>query len=354
MKFTLPMLGNILKKKGRKQSQITSQSPASTSPEQNHAIGGLHLQDIKVLCSYFRDAVYKREPFSFIRIGDGEGTLLALEDDVWIEDIQYFGTHFGFTRVRYKDLSYLRDELRKACTNADLVGIREDVLGVSVAQNWFDLPPPELAKRVRENFRLRTIEHNLAPPECRRLALTSKVLSELAFAPKTQFASAWLHWDMVISGCLYQLLEREERIGIITSRCSLPALIEEFFSVKVNDYAVPDRFISANSRNPGEHFPRRFEQLKNEISVDFPGMLFLVGAGLCGKVYCNWIKQRGGIALDIGSVMDAWIGLGSRPRVLADRFAADFKQGQVPDDLLLNRRSIERILERAATEFSRR
>ena len=44
--------------------------------------------------------------------------------------------------------------------------------------------------------------------------------------------------------------------------------------------------------------------------MPFPGAVFLVGAGALGKIYCQWIKERGGIALDIGSMCDAWAEVG--------------------------------------------
>ena len=44
--------------------------------------------------------------------------------------------------------------------------------------------------------------------------------------------------------------------------------------------------------------------------MPFPGALFLVGAGAFGKIYCHWIRDRGGIAVDIGSLFDSWAGVG--------------------------------------------
>lgn len=40
-----------------------------------------------------------------------------------------------------------------------------------------------------------------------------------------------------------------------------------------------------------------------------PGRLFLVGAGILGKIYCDAIRERGGVAIDVGSVMDLCGGL---------------------------------------------
>jgi hypothetical protein len=58
------------------------------------------------------------------------------------------------------------------------------------------------------------------------------------------------------------------------------------------------------------HYPNRFLELLDEINVPFEGAVFLVGAGYLGKPYCQRIKNLGGIALDIGSIYDSWIGKG--------------------------------------------
>ena len=65
------------------------------------------------------------------------------------------------------------------------------------------------------------------------------------------------------------------------------------------------------------HFPDIFDRLRRDIVVPFPGALFLVGAGLLGKIYCHWIRQRGGVALDIGAMADAFAGFNTRASIAA-------------------------------------
>jgi len=42
------------------------------------------------------------------------------------------------------------------------------------------------------------------------------------------------------------------------------------------------------------------------------GAVFIVGAGILGKIYAHLIHQRGGIAIDVGSVLDGWAHVSSR------------------------------------------
>lgn len=227
-----------------------------------------------------------------------------------------------------------------------MVGVREDVLGTAVDPALFEARPARLAREVKQRFSLRPVEANLGPAGARRLAFANRVLRELHFLDDARFVSAWAHWDLVASGMLYRMLEGQREIGVIGSRGSVPGLIEAFLKVKVRFYQVPPMFADKQGPGVGGHYPRRFEQLRRDLQVAFPGMLFLVGAGICGKVYCQWIKERGGVAfaLDVGAVMDTWIGLGSRPAVVSSRFKNSTTTGGVPEELLLNPEGIAKAL----------
>ena len=60
------------------------------------------------------------------------------------------------------------------------------------------------------------------------------------------------------------------------------------------------------------HYPRVFDRILLAIDQRIsPGDLVLVGAGILGKIYCEAIRQRGGIAIDVGSVIDLCSGHGA-------------------------------------------
>jgi hypothetical protein len=42
------------------------------------------------------------------------------------------------------------------------------------------------------------------------------------------------------------------------------------------------------------------------------GRLVIVGAGYLGKWICDEARTRGGVALDLGSIVDYWVGLKTR------------------------------------------
>jgi hypothetical protein len=61
------------------------------------------------------------------------------------------------------------------------------------------------------------------------------------------------------------------------------------------------------------HFPDRFDEIDSSLAkLDLTGSLFFIGAGILGKAYCNRVKSQGGMAIDAGSMMDVWMGIGAR------------------------------------------
>nr|NQU90508.1 hypothetical protein [Bacteroidota bacterium] len=61
------------------------------------------------------------------------------------------------------------------------------------------------------------------------------------------------------------------------------------------------------------HYPDVFNETMLRIeSLNLKGYLCLVGAGFIGKPYIVKCAERGGIAIDIGSVFDKWAGYVTR------------------------------------------
>ncbi len=109
------------------------------------------------------------------------------------------------------------------------------------------------------------------------------------------------------------VLQNRSVVGLVGCR-DLAIPIQEAFGVG----EVRSWFVRGETQYPGEvtepHWPDGFNRVMDTLSVAYPGQLFLVGAGILGKIYCQRIKSLGGVALDVGSVLDAWAGVVSRLR----------------------------------------
>jgi hypothetical protein len=58
--------------------------------------------------------------------------------------------------------------------------------------------------------------------------------------------------------------------------------------------------------------PEVLDSVISELDGDLAGRLTVVGAGYAGKVIVQEAKKRGAVALDLGSILDYWVGAATR------------------------------------------
>jgi hypothetical protein len=144
-----------------------------------------------------------------------------------------------------------------------------------------------------------------------------KLLQESRLAAKP-LCSQVAHIDLFQGGHLAELLRAARRVTVISCLPEIAGLIKERFSL---DEAIlllipaeeGSRHLLGEQAGKGVHYPAAFERILAELSKPHHGRLFLVAGGLLGKFYCAAIRANGGIALDIGSLVDAWTGHQTRP-----------------------------------------
>ncbi len=223
-----------------------------------------------------RRHIAERTPLSMVRLGDGEGRLLGFPEIVDKAELDVsLQIWFGHTNFHPADLAALSLELRAATRAADIVG----------------LPRASQAGQ----------------PEYRPVFDALDRFDLLPHAPL--LTDAAIHRYLQIGLFYRALLDRLPFCGLVTCRHLAPEVTRVFRIGHVEQYLIPGEARHPGPM-PGEHFPTRFHELRDTLAVPFPGAVFLVGAGAPGKIYCHWIKQRGGIALDIGSLCDAWADVG--------------------------------------------
>ena len=230
---------------------------------------------------FLKKRIKEKTPTSLIRLGDGEGAILGYPKFVERKRINnFFKTWYGRTDFSEEDALLHNMRLKQAIMSADIVGLPR-VKQLNKSPNW-----AVVEKSV--------IEYNL-------------------ISPRHVITDAAIHRYLTFSLQYRGLLKNLPFLGIISCR-DLSADLADVFNIK----EVVHYPIQGESNFPGSekqpHFPERFNELQEQISVPMRGGVFLVGAGVLGKVYCQWIKERGGIALDIGSICDAWANVPSRTK----------------------------------------
>ena len=110
---------------------------------------------------------------------------------------------------------------------------------------------------------------------------------------------------------LRPLLADQLFLGFVGSHPDLAERLGRFGQIgETVTYLVPAALNGSGIALPlrgRDHFPDKFEQTLAALTVPFRGAIFLVAAGLLGSLYCARIKQLGGIAVDIDSIVTRWI-----------------------------------------------
>lgn len=291
------------------------------------------LTDTEKITVFMNGRLSNREPTSVVRLGDGEGLVLARptpEDAaLWPRICFNFGP-----QITARQVDSLADLLSCAVESADVVGIRDDLLNVDFQPDNFNLSPDEFLQRFRASFRLRPVDAKLGYPPVLWLAHLHRFLSTQKFRRGTIFTSAWIHFQLSSSGALVKMMREQERVGLISAKVALAKALEKQLKIRVDYYEVPERYAEAAANGTDRvHFPDEFDRTMQALQVAYRGQLFLVGAGICGKVYCHRVRELGGIGLDIGAVCDAWLNVPSRIPVF--RTLYDPYSDNVPESLLL-------------------
>lgn len=115
-----------------------------------------------------------------------------------------------------------------------------------------------------------------------------------------------------------KIISQARNISLISCLEDLPDLLKYKFNLDgIKFYRIPgeqgSRQILGEKTVAGIHYPDEFHRLQAELSHPHHGRLFLVAGGILGKIYAATIRRCGGIALDVGSIVDAWTGRATRP-----------------------------------------
>lgn len=234
-----------------------------------------------------KSCVDRAQPASMVRLGDGEFPILGYPAEApWEHTANALGSWFGHAGQPPALIASFADALRAAVRAADIVGVPRGSLHHEERLTYVDAV---------------FARHGLAVP--------GQVYVDHGVHHFLQFLLAY-----------GELLRGLPFLGVISGRDVSARLRSAFAIGEVGFYPIPaEPALPGPFAHLAPHFPDRFEALRRELAVPSRGAVFLVGAGALGKIYCHWIKERGGIALDVGSLLDAWDGTVSRRRISRHR-----------------------------------
>lgn len=216
-----------------------------------------------------------KEPVSLLRAGDGESFVLKGYDD---------NEHFEYVINRQLgriptagNMIAIRHRLIQAFENCDIIGIPVNNRFLSDPNSSWSQVKPILETYVK-----------------------NKTYSDIDF-----------HSHFLERGYFKELFKKVTKVFYVSCR-DISLQLTNRYRLKVSAFHIaPEMKFDIGYK--GKTHLEQFNEVKQWISEqDVEGSLCLFGAGVIGKIYGNWFRDRGGIALDAGSCFDSWYGLKTR------------------------------------------
>ena len=245
------------------------------------------------------ELISKKNAFSLIRLGDGEGNILFWgkyhkEYELLACDNRrkIFNLMFGNKKYMESDYEEMHNQMYKAILNSDIIGLPTFKQVNDIWKKVNTSECKELDLRGNTGY----------------LALWDILLDEIDKLKCEHIVNS--HFHINIAKELDKLLNNQIKLSVITCYPELLDLFVQKFDVKKGlNLNIPPQAVNIGNTPNENHFSSVYNKILETINnTDIKGSLFLVGAGILGKIYCSAIKNAGGMAIDVGSMMDVWVG----------------------------------------------
>ncbi len=256
------------------------------------------------VAAQIQTALDEARPFSLIRLGDGEGAWLSVND----HDEARFAGLYEANRREILRVWFGSDDLYNDPAFIELAG---QFVRILEHTSIIGLPYGDRMNNEYGVFSIRGI------PSIANIfrALTVETAPNLM----VHYCENDVHLKLHLEGHLQTLLKGTYKIGVISCHADLGwRLMEHYGARVVSQIIVPEeksfQQVKGISGMSLPHYPipfyRTIERLRRSAGE---AQLWLVAAGFLGKFYCDAIRGAGSVALDIGSVADGWCGRVTRP-----------------------------------------
>lgn len=235
-----------------------------------------------------RLAVERGNPFMFARYGDGEGIVLGYPNETPRDRyVKRLDKWFGTKGMTDKDLKRFADQVRESVKHCDLVGVPE-TRHTHLNSDWRSV--------------LRIIHANKLLHSGQEVCGMDVVL--------------WVQRQRWIP----KLIAGVDRLCCITCRDVRKELMRVCHGLKeIEFFYLPPQMkpmVGPDMANGMRHWPTLFNAVPRWLDQHCsPGQVFFIGAGGAGKIYAQMVKERGGVALDVGSLFDGWAGKLTRTHI---------------------------------------
>ena len=246
------------------------------------------------------NALEQKRPYSVIRLGDGEGRLLGYDDVFSPSEVLSQVLYYQFGPLSM----HMQRDVDRDWVNAAALELRHMLVQACESADEIGLP-------VFDYFRpLDQDTHTIGMAAYAQALFFG--LSKTARTPTEDRIGTSVFQQLALSRDFFATtLQAAERVVLIGPWDLCDELSSRLGQPNISHLEVPHHHTWADEEGFGQypflhhHVEKRIAQLG-----DLRGVLVLIGAGIYGKHYVRLAKQQGGVALDVGSVFDAWRGKG--------------------------------------------
>ena len=226
----------------------------------------------------------KGEGFSLIRYNHCEPRVFGYRTAYSDRDLDVtFDIQWGHTDVSKAVRASVAHLVAEALVNTDIVGV------------------PKFNKQLKT--KLEILENSFYTISAQHGYLNSSM----------KFTDVNCHMALGRSAPFFEMIAQAERVVLVTGREVQTQLAKKTGNTGITTILLPQEARFTVGSGTSHRFPEAYPYFVEQIrKVTSPGTLVLVGGGILGKHFCNVAKQCGGVALDLGSLFDAWAGIQSR------------------------------------------
>jgi hypothetical protein len=226
----------------------------------------------------------ERIPMSHLRCGDGE--VLVMEHVKYKEKFESLcKKHLGFV-VDNSTAESIKQCIEFGILNSDVLGFPDEH-----HLNW---PNNTLWKELPDQYdRIFKLSRRNVPDK--KCSINS-------------------HIKLLKSKEIYRLLSSHSDIVIISSRDLVDTFYKKFCNIKSIEFMkIPPQYLFEEIKIKSDFYPTIHNEIIEKIyGKKRYGQLCIFGGGFCGKDLGAHFKLCGGVAIDLGSVFDLWVGKRTR------------------------------------------
>jgi hypothetical protein len=253
--------------------------------------------DEEALLGQVSEHLSRGEGFSFVRFNHCEPRVLGYDKFYYDKDLDVtFDIQWGRTNISRSERKYLSYLLEQSLSSANVVGV------------------PRFNNEI--TTRLHVLENSFYT-----------LASLLGTLPETvQFCNVNAHFKLGKSQQIFDIISKADRVFLITGRNISDAMIRKTGNDNITLIKIPQESRFVTEQSLIEHFPDAMKTIEDRLVSEIePGDLILVGAGILGKHYCRIAKENSGVALDLGSLFDAWAGVNTRGSGFPPEMSLDYR-----------------------------